>query len=271
MARSAPIRPTYDWTPDRDARLATLYADQFTWEEVGRELGVGRSAAYHRGRALGIPMRPKGRLPRMGYSDTAFDKISRSVDGRPAAFAHFVCKGCGAVLDLPMEGHGSMPPEGYAKRAVAKGWLAHPTKRARIFCQTCATARPNNDPDSELKKMSVTPLPTSIPPTREITADERLRIRNALDKNFDDGVGCYLDDMSDDRIATQLGVPRVFVERMREAAYGPIRVDPVLAGLRAELAQSKRELDAAKATLSKLESVLMGLSSRVERKMAGKS
>ena len=58
---------------------------------------------------------------------------------------------------------------------------------------------------------------------------------------------------------------------MREAAFGPIRLDPVMAGLRAEMTQAKRDLDAAKATLGKLESMLMGLSSRIEKRVEGRA
>jgi len=47
-----------------------------------------------------------------------------------------------------------------------------------------------------------------------------------LDKHFDDKAGHYLDGKSDQTIADELKVPRIFIERIREAAYGPIRVDP---------------------------------------------
>lgn len=77
---------------------------------------------------------------------------------------------------------------------------------------------------------------------REATPQERVKIRAVLDKQFDDGAGCWLDGYSDQKAGEEVGVPWAIVTRIREAAYGPIRVDPEVAGLRAELVQIGREL-----------------------------
>lgn len=72
----------------------------------------------------------------------------------------------------------------------------------------------------------------TVVPVTQPTAEQRLKIRSQLDKSFDDGVGRYLDGLSDQKIAEAVNVPRIVVEQIRETAYGPIRVNPVAAELR---------------------------------------
>jgi hypothetical protein len=79
-------------------------------------------------------------------------------------------------------------------------------------------------------------------PLRDPTPEERMRIRRILDTRFDDGAGCWLDGYSDQKAGEEAKVPWAMVTRIREAAYGPIRVDPEIAALRAEMAQIARDL-----------------------------
>ena len=100
------------------------------------------------------------------------------------------------------------------------------------------------------------------------TPDERVAIRSHLDKHFDDGVGAYLDGMSDQRIAETVGVPRAAVERLREAAYGPIRVDPVIVALREKIAAFRLEVDAQQKVLDALKVKALELGSSLEQRLA---
>lgn len=77
---------------------------------------------------------------------------------------------------------------------------------------------------------------------RDPTQQERIKIRQLLDHRFDDEAGCWLDGYSDQKAGEELDLPWSMVTRIREAAYGPIRVDPEVAALRAELVQIGREL-----------------------------
>ncbi|MFM2150274.1 MAG: hypothetical protein RLZZ187_2580 [Pseudomonadota bacterium] len=77
---------------------------------------------------------------------------------------------------------------------------------------------------------------------REPTQQERIKIRQVLDQHFDDEAGCWLNGYSDQKAGEEIGLPWAMVTRIREAAYGPIRVDPEVAALRAELVQIGREL-----------------------------
>jgi len=76
-----------------------------------------------------------------------------------------------------------------------------------------------------------------------------------------DAAGCYLDDLSDARIAELVGVPRVIVERLRETAYGPVLLTPEMVRLRTEMATLK-------ADIAKLETRAAEISSKLEQMTA---
>ena len=109
--------------------------------------------------------------------------------------------------------------------------------------------------------------PLSIVP-KAPTNDQRLAIRGHLDKSFDDKAGCYLDGLSDQRIAELVGVPRVVVEQIRDAGWGPVRVSPELAALRSDIAALKAQMAEHEKARVKLANDLAALSSRVEKVVA---
>jgi hypothetical protein len=84
------------------------------------------------------------------------------------------------------------------------------------------------------KGASPAPLPAPAP-LRSLSVDERAKVRRAIETHFDDGIGQYLDGKSDQSIGDSLNVPRKWVEMIREAAYGPIRVTPQMLTLRREV------------------------------------
>lgn len=98
------------------------------------------------------------------------------------------------------------------------------------------------------------PPVVGLRPDPKPTNDQRVAIRNLLDKHFDDSVGSYLDGWSDAKIAGALNIPRIIVERIRDAAYGPLRENPEIRALEAEIVRLAGELDAIKARLRKLAS-----------------
>lgn len=103
---------------------------------------------------------------------------------------------------------------------------------------------------------------------RTPTGDQRMAIRTRLDKSFDDSVTAYLDDMTGQRIAELVGVPRIMVEQIREAAYGPIRVTPELTAIRAEIATAKTQMAALKDAAERGLARIAELSSRVEKALS---
>ena len=86
-------------------------------------------------------------------------------------------------------------------------------------------------------------------PTRSPTSEQRLAIRNELDKQFDDSLGMYLGDTTDQSIAEQLHVPRAWVDQIREVGYGSIRITPEMQALRKDIEQVTLQFQATRKSL----------------------
>jgi hypothetical protein len=180
-------------------------------------------------------------------------------DGGFRPVARFVCNGCGATSEFSLKSREGVNPEAMAKLVRGRGWVADPFRRSASYCPACLV-RPKNDPNSELKRVNLMPkIPEPSSATREATPQQRTTIRNYLDKHFDDAAGAHLDGMSDQKIADAVNIPRVIVERMRDAAYGPIKVDPEVQAIRAELAALKVQAETLTAAVA-------GLTARVSGK-----
>ena len=89
-------------------------------------------------------------------------------------------------------------------------------------------------------------------PDPQPTTHQRVAIRNLLDKHFDDDSHRYLEGWTDDKIAEEVKVPRVVVERIREVGYGPwVKEDPEITAIKAMIARIETDLAATKARLAK--------------------
>lgn len=175
-------------------------------------------------------------------------------NGNLREVARFVCAECSDRGEV--DTGGTVDPRMIVGKADRIGWKLDPKKHGRTYCPKCAGARKAPAAPKQEATMATPPIPI-----REATNDQRVLIRNLLDKHFDDAVGTFLDGMSDAAIAEKAAVPRVVVERIREAAYGPIKVDPEIQAIRTELA-------AVKAAAEKLAATVADLSARLDRKAA---
>lgn len=198
-------------------------------------------------------------------------------DGFQAAVI-FTCAECAETHAERFPG-GGLSPEYAAKRARLRGWVVEPRRHSGNRCPACIArtkppkkAAPASAPPLipiPQETTNVVELPKPAPkivaaPPRQPTSQDRVRIRGMLDKTFDDGVGCYLDGYSDQKIGEELKLPWSFVQEIREAAYGPIRVDPEIAGLRAQLVGLGTKIEA----LMKEQYALVERLAAIEKKRA---
>lgn len=165
-------------------------------------------------------------------------------DSGRRSVGRFTCCECEDILDIPYVGQ--KPPIFFVQKAAQRGWSAHESRRSKVYCPKCAKTQPTV---SEKQEQDMTTPPVSLVKPRQPTADERLKIRGLLDKHFDDSNGEFLDGMDDDKIAEKADLPRVWVTTIREAAYGPIRVNPQIAELRKRLADVDAEVASIRAKL----------------------
>jgi hypothetical protein len=184
-----------------------------------------------------------------------FDVIGEMIGDNHKAIARFTCHKCPTVLDLTIKSGNKLMPELLAHNARQKGWEAHNTHKNRALCPACKALKIPNDPDSEIKKMIAknanagdTAVSSGVVPFREPTIEQRARIRELLNLHFDEMDGAYHDEWDDQVVAEKLGLPRILVERLREAAYGPIRVTPEMVAARKQhdaLNQKLNDIDAS--------------------------
>lgn len=189
--------------------------------------------------------------------------LARGEAGGLSTVARFQCVECGAEHNQRVASGRPLNPEGFAKRAQQDGWKADPWKRNRCWCPRCAGPHPKAKAILNPEPGKVIPMAAHVAPIRDITAAQKQRIRALLDRHFDDSAGAYLDAMSDQKVAEAVGVPRVHVETLREAAYGPIRISPEMAEARAELEALRKLLADEAARMAEIEKRLAGAEAKL--------
>lgn len=167
-----------------------------------------------------------------------------SDDGKTRPIARFKCVVCDEFIDLSVKSSEILNPDSLVRSAINRGWEADPFRKSHVRCPKHANPhRAKNDTNSELRKLEAKmaaqpapPSPSSPPsPIREPTADQRANVRKLIEAHFDEDLGYYLDGFTDEKIAVAINVPRIVVERIREAAYGPIKVSQEAIALRKEI------------------------------------
>lgn len=186
---------------------------------------------------------------RRPIDDLGFVTSSVMTEGRFRPTATFTCK-CGDTLTLTEAPGRKLNPEFVAKRARAVGWEADGWRPSVTRCPACQVKnRAGESPGEKVIRMPMPEQP-KLPPAiatvneeqpREPTSKQRLAIRTKLDACFDDDAGCYLDGQSDQKIGEELKLPWSWVAKVREAAYGPIRMDAEVLALRGEIASVRAE------------------------------
>lgn len=197
-------------------------------------------------------------MKRRGLS---YDVLQVRDGGQPRTVARVWCSGCTEHLDLTI--NSSHNPERIEQQARAKGWDCDKNRASWNRCPACKAmdkARSKGEPAAKAAEpipaatdatarvsQAAAPQPAPTAPlgaketamttttVRAPTPDERTRVRHKLDGVFDDSNGMYLDGYSDQKVADDLKLPRKIVEQIREAAYGPIRTDPEIEQLRADI------------------------------------
>lgn len=158
------------------------------------------------------------------------------VDGRSQWAAR--CSGCGAVGSVPS----AAPPEAAKKTLERRGWVFRTTEK--MFCPACAESRKGpktmSNAPSRPPVLAAVPAPTAAPaapptPPRQMTAEEKRRVREALLTHFDDEMGRYTIGWDDARVAKETATPAASVATFREIVFGPLRPDPEIAAIKAEI------------------------------------
>lgn len=133
--------------------------------------------------------------------------VQLSDGGHKSAFA-MKCSRCSEELLLPLHASNGkrMPVEFYVQKAREQGWVVG--KRGKHICKECKMA--------ETKTGQAAPAQP-----REMQPADKRRVFRALDETYDEANSRYMEGHTDKTAAESLGVPRKWVETVREEAFGP--------------------------------------------------
>lgn len=126
--------------------------------------------------------------------------------GGTRKFAQFVqCGYCDEEERFIPKG-AAFPPEALKKMCIQKGWKW--VGSGKHACPKC------------LGKFKAIAMKKDNAP-REMTPADKRNIFREIDANYDDKNSRYIGDATDNEIAKKLGVPRKWVENVRDSDFGP--------------------------------------------------
>lgn len=168
-------------------------------------------------------------------------------------FAHIICFVCGAHDDLNVMSYGGniLPEVAIRNKFQERGWEI--TNRGDR-CPACAkpdrTSKPQRKPEMENKVVPITPANQQA--RTPGFDDNRIIYEKLTDVYVNDKVG-YSNGWSDQKVATDLGVPRKWVEDIRAQFFGKLASNSEVQEFVAEFESVKREAALAFARVENLQ------------------
>lgn len=195
-----------------------------------------------------------------------FDNIER--EGQRFSAMRIECSKCGGTSHFVQTGNKRRPPEAAQQYFRNHGWIVGNGPRADV----CPSCQPRKKP--ELKVVEAAEKPKADPP-REMTRVDRRIINDKLDEVY--GEDKYVSPWTDAAVARDLGVPRVWVEQVREEFFGPAgsneefdefleKAAPIIAETKNLFRAAQSQLEQARAIEAKIAD-LEKLAKRVEREI----
>jgi hypothetical protein len=213
-------------------------------------------------RVLGRPHWPQEEEPWMAMSehnialsrrgDPSYNMINRKEGRTTVTTVSVSCAKCGEEHSQPWNaGH---HPTLIKKRMLTLGWEFDPYSKKGCICPNCnkrghpkqpKPIQPSQEEVVEVQaQLSLSPTQEDVDDMqatlRDLTPDERARVRHLLDHHFDDTSGRYLEGYTDKKVGEEANVPWAAVKKLRDAAYAPLREDERLTEIRDELDKLKR-------------------------------
>lgn len=165
--------------------------------------------------------------------------------------ADIVCAKCGRVDTTPTgTGSSTLPDEVIGKKFKAMGWIVGGSAKGDE-CPQCIS-KPKEKPVLKVVGQANHP--------REMGRDDRRIIFEKLNETYVDEKTGYDTGWSDHRVASDLGVPRKWVEQVREEMFGSIGTNAEMSEYLTQateiLDEARRYLAAAEKARKEVEAVL---------------
>lgn len=162
------------------------------------------------------------------------------------------CRDCGTIETLNIRAAKALlPPVAISKKFGQKGWEIGSNEHWDV-CPSCVAIRDAAKSQKKLtivetiKETAMKPELSVIAQARTMERDDRRIIFEKLNEVYLDEKRGYDTGWSDHKIATDLGVPRVWVEQVRDEMFGPANTNPDMEEFKkgvAELGKIKAKLD----------------------------
>lgn len=200
-----------------------------------------------------------------------FNEFSEKIGGSWVKTAKVVCCYCLKVGTVKVtRGSTLLAPPGVIKKFHEMGWEIGRNCLQNV-CPDCQAKKPKtahltvvSDRTEENKMAVVEPIVKTDPP-RTMTREDRRIIFEKMNGVYLDEKRGYDSGWSDVKLATDLGVPRAWVEQVREEMFGPVSSNPEIeAFVRAvaDLDEFKKQLTTAatlQTQLNNIQTVLKGV------------
>lgn len=139
-------------------------------------------------------------------------------------YAYAVCVKCGAEDRIKVnKGYTLLAPAAVEKKFGQMGWHIG-RDYDDVICPQCRGIKVKKKSDEEAMA-NVEPIVKPDPP-RTMTREDRRIVFEKLNGVYLDEKRGYESGWSDQKVATDLGVPRAWVEQVREEMFGPIASNP---------------------------------------------
>lgn len=179
-----------------------------------------------------------------------YTKTTERVEGQHRSCVRITCRSCGVQKALTMSSFRALPNDVIERKFGEMGWDIGANEN-RDFCPACNNRRK--------QKVTLKVVPEKTPPAedlqqsqpREMGRDDRRLIFAKLDEVYLDERRGYEVGWSDHKVASDLGVPRKWVEVIRAENFGLIGTNEDMSRFLNEaqelLAVARKELEAARA------------------------
>lgn len=186
------------------------------------------------------------------------------------------CGGCGTKMTKQTRSSGGnrLPGEAVARHFTNRGWLIG-SKPHKDRCPDCQKRKPKEEsamakPGSEIRLVAPVPGASELPP-REITREHRRLVFLKLEEVYVDERTGYSAGWNDNRVAEDMGVPRAWVELVREENFGPIKAEESeeVKALRAAIETAESTLEKCRTEAARINGEHNKLAERLDLVMEG--
>lgn len=188
-----------------------------------------------------------------------FEETTERYGSQWRTVTRVTCRKCGMSCSLGLSSPGGLlPPNIITKKLEQKGWAIGANAQWDL-CPSCANKEKKMPVLSVVTPDKMTKSASETPP-REMSRDDRRVIFAKLDEVYLDEKRGYDSGWSDHKVASDLGVPRKWVEIIRAENFGAIGTNEDMADFlsKAEIlaAEARTALAAAKKAREDIEAVL---------------